>query len=136
MRKLDNLRDMNTRKTPQNLAVLNSLKKHPGHPTVNEIHQEVLKKHPNISLATVYNNLKKLADNKIIQEVHVKNGPSRFDKNPITHYHMVCNQCGEINDLSYPLLHEIENFANNLYNFLVSNHEFNLYGICENCQKL
>ena len=132
--KIEHINDVNIRKTPQCIAILNSLKKNTGHPTANEILHDVTKKFPHMSLATVYNNLRKLAENDVIQEVHVKNGPSRFDKNPSTHYHMVCNKCGNMEDLSYPLLNEIESFANNLYNFVVTNHEFNLYGTCEYCQ--
>lgn len=122
------------RKTPQGIAVLKSLKKLHSHPTANEIHQDVIKQFPNLSLATVYNNLKKMDEDQIIQEVHVKNGPNRFDQNPSTHYHIICNDCGIIQDLSYPLLNEIEHFASNLYDFVISNHEFNLYGLCKECQ--
>jgi|SRR5699024_1879903 len=131
---MDILKDVNIRKTPQSVIILDYLKKHPGHPTVNNIYQNIIKENPNISLATVYNNLKRLSNQKIIQEIYVKNGPSRFDKNPITHYHMVCNKCEKMVDLSYPVLHEIEKFVNNLYNFEVSKHELNIYGVCENCK--
>lgn len=133
-KKIEYINDINIRKTPQCIAILNSLKSNKGHPTANEILQDVTKNFPHMSLATVYNNLRKLAENNIIQELHVKNGPNRFDKNPTTHYHMICNQCGKMTDLNYPLFREIESFANQSYNFLVSNHEFNLYGICEKCQ--
>ena len=125
---------INARKTPQMIAILNYLKSSPSHPTANDVYNAVKKETPNISLTTVYNNLKRLSDNKVIQELYIKNGPSRFDKNPSTHYHMICNQCGQIEDLSYPLLKEIEEFAENLYKFSVLKHEFNLYGCCSKCQ--
>lgn len=133
-KEIGNADDTNIRKTPQCTAVLKSLKNNYGHPTASDIHNDVIEEFPNISLATVYNNLKKLTKNNIIQEVYVKNGPSRFDKNPSVHYHMICNNCGEMKDLSYPILNEIEYFARGLHNFVTSSHEFNLYGICDKCQ--
>jgi len=124
----------NIRKTPQGIAILNSLKSSHNHPTANDIYQDVINKFPKISLATVYKNLNKLTKQKMIQEIYIRNEPNRFDKNPFTHYHMICSSCGDVKDLSYPVLYEIESFVSDLYNFLVSDHVFNLYGICEKCQ--
>lgn len=132
---LDRIEESRIRKSPQCLAILKELRKRSDHPTALDIHEEIKKVFPNLSLATVYNNLKKLTEHGFIQEVSVKNESNRFDGNPKTHYHMICIDCGEVNDLDYPLFHEIELFVSQLHNFIVSEHELNLYGVCKYCQQ-
>ena len=49
------------------------------------------------------------------------------------HYHAICESCGKIVDLYYPVLDDVEMVAENLTGFQVSYHRMEVYGICPEC---
>ena len=53
---------------------------------------------PNISLGTVYRNLKTLTEMGEILELSYGSTYSRFDGNAKMHYHFVCEHCGKVYD--------------------------------------
>ena len=55
------LKQIGLRVTPQRQAILELLEGNRFHPSAEDIYHEVLKKYPQISFATVYNTLSKLA---------------------------------------------------------------------------
>ena len=54
---IQKLRDNGHRITPQRLAIVKVLAKSEGHPSVENIHDEIKKDFPTMSLATVYKNI-------------------------------------------------------------------------------
>lgn len=58
--------------TNQRIEILEFLKEFDGHPTVDDVYEGVRQKLTRISKATVYNNLKFLAEKGLIKEVNVK----------------------------------------------------------------
>ena len=57
---------------------------------------------PNISLATIYRNLDFLEKSGHAVKVHCKCGcdnKARYDGNPDGHCHLVCKECGEVQDV-------------------------------------
>ena len=96
---LSKLREHGFRVTPQRLAVLKILASSPEHPTVETIHDQVKKKFPTTSLATVYTTVSVLKRMKEILELGFPDGSNRYDgKTPYPHPHMICTQCKEIMD--------------------------------------
>ena len=51
-----------------------------GHPTAEQVFCEMRKEYPAISLATVYNNLKKLCDAGLIRRISLEGAPDRYDR--------------------------------------------------------
>jgi len=123
------------RRTPQRRAILEYLSSVDNHPTAKTIYNVLKKYIPNLSLATVYQNLNILIKNNSLKEIKIKKMPSRYDFNTENHYHIVCESCGEIKDFNYPVFHEIENVASQLFNYEVYSHSLEVYGICKGCQK-
>ena len=70
------------------------------HPSADWIYRRLLPEFPDLSLATVYRNLKALKDAGKIASVGVVNGQERFDAELRPHSHYVCQQCGAVQDLS------------------------------------
>lgn len=70
-----------------------------SHPTAEDLYQKVKKAFPSISLATVYDNLKKFKHLNLIREMSTANGPSRFDANMDQHHHIVVEATGEVMDV-------------------------------------
>lgn len=131
---LETLKESGVRITPQRYAVLEYLLTSMSHPTADEIYKALEDKFPNMSVATVYNNLRVLKEIGLVKELTYGDDSSRFDCNMTEHYHIICNTCGKIVDFDYPTLNEVESFAEKVTGFKVNQHRLELYGECEDCQ--
>ncbi|GAB3063811.1 Fur family transcriptional regulator [Virgibacillus ainsalahensis] len=132
--KLSKLEEIGYRRTPQREAVIKYLSYTDTHPSADEIHRELEKEFPNLSLATIYNNLHFLTNKGVIKELYCGNESSRFDFNTTDHYHIMCESCRKIEDFKYPLFYEVEAFAEEFYEYNIKFHSLELYGICKDCQ--
>src|SRR5690625_5462584 len=108
---VDTLKRSGVRITPQRHAVLEYLLTSMSHPTADDIYKALEKKFPNMSVATVYNNLRILREIGLVRELTYGDDSSRFDSNMQDHYHIICESCGKIVDFHYPTLDEIESLA-------------------------
>ncbi|WP_423241360.1 peroxide-responsive transcriptional repressor PerR [Oceanobacillus zhaokaii] len=131
---IDTLKDSGVRITPQRHAVLEYLLTSMVHPTADEIYKALESKFPNMSVATVYNNLRVLREVGLVRELTYGDASSRFDCNTTEHYHIICNECGKIVDFQYPSLQEVESLAEQVTGFNVSHHRLEIYGTCEDCK--
>src|SRR5699024_11862986 len=86
--------------------------------------------YPNLSQATVYNNLHLFSKIGFVKELSHRDTSSRFDFTNTQHYHAICEKCGVVVDLYYPVLDDIEMVANSLIGFEVSHHKMEVYGTC------
>lgn len=132
---IDTLKKSGVRITPQRHAVLEYLLNSMTHPTADDIYKALEGKFPNMSVATVYNNLRVLKDIGLVRELTYGDASSRFDCNTSDHYHIICNQCGKIVDFHYPSLEEVESLAEQVTGFDVSHHRLEVYGICNACKE-
>lgn len=131
---IDTLKESGARITPQRHAVLDYLLNSMTHPTADEIYKALEGKFPNMSVATVYNNLRVLREKGLVRELTYGDASSRFDCNTHEHYHIICEACGKIVDFHYPILDEVESLAQQVTGFEVSHHRMEIYGKCESCQ--
>ena len=69
-----------------------------SHPTADWVFQKAKKVVPNISLGTVYRNLKQLEDVGLIKTIYDGN-IARYDWNQAPHDHLKCKECGELIDI-------------------------------------
>src|SRR5690625_2531683 len=118
---VDTLKKSGVRITPQRHAVLEYLMSTMKHPTADEIYKALEDKFPNMSVATVYNNLRVFLDIGLVRELTYGDSSSRFDCNTTEHYHIICDECGKIVDFHYPSLNEVEQLAEQVTGFDVTN---------------
>jgi len=130
---LDTLKESGVRITPQRHAILEYLINTMSHPTADEIYKALEGKFPNMSVATVYNNLRVFREVGLVRELTYGDSSSRFDFLTSDHYHAICQSCGKIVDFHYPGLNEVEHFASHVSGFKVSHHRLEIYGICREC---
>ena len=90
--------DKQKRMTKQKKLILDILSSSGCHPTAEWIYQEARKVLPDISLGTVYRNLRSLKEEGKIQELNYGKAFSRFDYNPGRHCHFICDICGQVFD--------------------------------------
>ena len=110
------------------------MKKLHGHPTADQVYAEVAAEHPNISRATVYRNLKQLAEAGEIGEVETPKGADHFDYQCHKHYHVRCIKCGNIFDVDMDYMPDLEKSIRNAHGFQFSGHDIIFKGICPRCQ--
>ncbi|MDW7732401.1 MAG: transcriptional repressor [Methanolobus sp.] len=119
--------------TNQRVEILDFLKEFDGHPTVEDVYEGVRKKLTRISKATVYKNLRFLAEKGLVKEVNIK-GVSRFEANLVPHHHIICIGCGRISDYESEELTEFSlKIGREIEDFVVENTDTNFYGICKDC---
>lgn len=130
------LKKFNIRMTNQRYAILEYLLLKGNHPTANEIYEYLKNDFPNMSVATIYNNINFFKKAGIVTELPFADGSSRFDLTKTHHYHVICANCGKVEDFDYPNFEEAERIAEKQTHFKVINHSFKVTGICLECQEL
>jgi Fur family peroxide stress response transcriptional regulator len=132
---IEMLKSSGVRITPQRHAILEYLVISDSHPTADEIYKALEHKFPNMSVATVYNNLRVFKKTGLVKELTYGDASSRFDFSTKRHYHVICSKCGKIVDFFYPGLDEVEELAAQVTGFTVDHHRLEVYGTCPDCQK-
>ena len=123
------------RKTKQREAILKVLRGTTSHPAADWIYNEVRKEIPNISLGTVYRNLKLLRECGEILEIDLGSTSSRFNGNAANHYHFRCEKCGRVFDIDEPVDEKINQRIARKTGFKISHHWLEFRGLCKRCQK-
>lgn len=131
---LEQLKTSGVRITPQRHAILTYLLEELEHPSADEIYRALAPRFPSMSVATVYNNLKMLMEAGMVRELTYGDSSSRFDANVTEHYHIICQQCGKIEDFHYPILADVEHQAQKHTGYRISGHRMEVSGICPSCQ--
>src|SRR3989338_11705744 len=86
------------RTTKQKRSIKEYLQSVKTHPNAETVYQEVKKTLPAITLATVYRNLNRMADQGEIKRLEIQK-EFRYDGEISDHQHRVCNSCGAITDV-------------------------------------
>ncbi len=126
------LRDHGYRVTPQRMAIVEALFAS-SHPTAEEIHQQISRRFPMVSLATVYKTLRVLTELGIARDLKIGER-NRFDGNTDPHAHLICIRCGQITD--FPLSSQGVALAEEVepQGFQMLWYDLEIYGICRQCQ--
>ena len=107
----------------------------PVHPTAEDVYNMLRKDNPNISLGTVYRNLNKLLEIKVIQKIPVPNAADHFDGRTDMHFHIVCTECGKMHDVEFSGCNECNQLTQIKTDYIVKGFNLIFYGICKKCQK-
>ncbi len=106
-----------------------------SHPTAEEVYERVKQEMPDISLATVYRNLRQLEELHLIKKLDTGEGEARYDADLSDHSHFLCEKCGTVFDLFEELVSPDE-ISQKLGNgFSVGRKMIYAYGICSKCNK-
>lgn len=132
---LQDLRDRGFRLTPQRERIVAILWSSTTPLTAREVHEEVQKDFPNVSLDTVYRNLQLLRETGLAGQINLQHRESaRFElQRDGHHHHLVCLDCGEAACL-YDCPIDLDAVKEAMPDFKVIDHAFELYGYCAKCQ--
>ena len=109
-------------------AIINTSR---DHLTVEQIFQKLREIHPQVVLATVYNNLNRLLEEELIRKVSVEGMPDRYDRMK-KHVHLVCRRCGKLSDIT------LEDLTASLKKQLgddVLYYDLKVYYVCPACRE-
>jgi Fur family peroxide stress response transcriptional regulator len=131
---IQKLRANGHKMTPQRLAIVKILAKSEGHPSVENIHVQIKKDFPTMSLATVYKNILLIKSLGEVLELGFPDGSNRYDGNkPTAHPHVICIKCKKIVDPDLDSLDEMEKEVALETHFKILNHRLDFFGICSSC---
>lgn len=100
------------------------------HPTAQMVYDALQPELPQLSLGTVYRNLRQLAQAGYLRELE---GPvSRFDGDLRPHSHIRCIHCGAVADVPVPYDPELDR-PGMVEDWKVRDHELMFNGICPAC---
>ncbi|RME81148.1 MAG: transcriptional repressor [Planctomycetota bacterium] len=124
------------RLTVQKRMILENMLSRHDHPTADQVFQEVQKKIPGISRATVYRILDNLVEEGLILKISHPDSSGRYDGNTDRHHHLICSHCHQVEDIFIPpeqepdLSHLVQN------NMKVKNYTIYFEGLCPNCKNI
>ena len=122
--------------TPQRMAILKILAAGEGHPSVEQIYEQVKVDFPMTSLATVYKTVTLLKEIGQVLELGFGNDSNRYDGNkPYPHPHLICTQCRKIFDPDVSGLGDLSQQVAQMTGFQITGHRLDFYGVCPQCQK-
>mgnify|MGYP001003288052 FL=1 len=130
---LKHLREKGVRITETRKAVIDFIIQSHDHPSADMIYQALLPTFPNMSLATVYNNLKVLIDEGFVSELKVRNDTTTYyDFMGHQHLNVICEKCGRIADMDLDLP-DVQQEAADQTGYQITKSQMVVYGICPDC---
>ncbi|PNS01793.1 Fur family transcriptional regulator [Petrotoga miotherma DSM 10691] len=138
------LKNKKIKVTPNRFKVAFELFNCDEHPSIDELHQKLVKNNDNrISFTSVYNIVKLFENAGLVKEILIEN-KIHYDSNITPHAHFICKKCGRIQDIELDKLDFLDekkllNFKTfteeDLKNNKIDSVEINFYGICGECLK-
>ena len=123
------------RMTRQRRVILDELKSMKTHPTADELFHNVRRRIPNISLATIYRNLKQMAQAGIINEMRTTGSQRRYEGKADNHYHLMCVNCGRVDDAPVPPDQHLQEAVDRTTGYTIIAHRIQFLGICPRCRQ-
>ncbi|MDF2945792.1 MAG: transcriptional repressor [Bacillales bacterium] len=125
--------------TPQREATVKVLlENEQDHLSAEDVYLLVKEKSPEIGLATVYRTLELLTELKVVDKINFGDGVSRYDLRKEGdnhfHHHLVCIQCGSVQEIEEDLLDDVEAIVEDKFKFKVKDHRLTFHGVCNICQ--
>lgn len=115
-------------------AILHAVESTKCHPSAEWVHAQIRTEHPDISLATVYRNLKRFCEQGRVRSIGVVNGQERFDADTSAHSHFICRNCGAVLDIpETPFSPEALEALGARHGLLVEQSDVRFGGLCERC---
>jgi Fur family transcriptional regulator, ferric uptake regulator len=122
------------KRSGQREVILDTFLRSERHLSVEDLHQLVQKRRPEIGRTTVYRTLKLLQAAGLAQELAL-DGQSRFEREykRAHHDHFICKSCGEILEFSNPEIERIQDEIAAGIGFVIEGHRHQIFGLCRRC---
>lgn len=123
--------------TTQRELILKIIYDNDGHFTPEDIYNLIKEQYPDVKLgiATVYRTLTLLEDANIVSSISFGTQGKKYEFGLKEHHdHLVCLQCGGIEEFFDETIEKQQENIAKKFNFKMTNHVMKITGICESCQ--
>ncbi len=121
--------------TVQRRAVLEALAARRDHPTADQLYEDVARRLPGISRATVYRALEVMVRAGVVRKVWYAGAATRFEVPERRHHHLVCVLCDAVVDLHQPALDRLPGPGRAARGFRVLDYSVQFMGVCAQCAR-
>jgi Fur family ferric uptake transcriptional regulator len=129
----DVLRSRGLRLTAQRQLVLEAVYSL-GHATPDQVHAAVSRTAAGVNITTVYRTLELLEGLGLVTHAHLSHGsPTYHAAGEDQHVHLVCRDCGEVDEVPPSMLDDLVGTLDNERGFHVDIGHVALFGVCARC---
>src|SRR5258708_506057 len=97
---------------------------------------EHLQKDLGIDRVTVFRILNAFVGKGLITKLEFGEGKARYEvTSKEDHHHLICDNCGKIEDIADTHLPKLESEISHKTGFLIKRHSLEFFGLCKSCQK-
>ena len=133
------LKENEIKKTLARTAILDILKKVRKPIDVGEIIKRLKSIKIKVDRVTVFRNINLLVKKGLVEKVEFNEGKYRYEIASLPHHHhLVCTDCGNIDDIESESLHseidKISKTVNKIYDFKIEEHKVEFFGKCKTCK--
>ncbi len=129
------LNEASLRATPARIALMQlfeSTKKPLDVQTMIEyLHDKDIKTDP----ATVFRIMQMFTQKGLTRQLDFQEGKFRYELAGEEHHHLMCTNCGDIEDISDCNISVLQKDIEEKKQFIVQRHSLEFFGICKKCQK-
>lgn len=131
------LRKAGLKVTVPRTRVLEVLEQHTAsgsrHLSAEDVYRALLDAGDDIGLATVYRVLTQFEEAGLVRRHHFEGGQSMFELDDEPHDHIVCVNCGAIEEFHDPVVAERQRRIAAERGYEIADQALVIYGLCRNC---
>jgi Fur family ferric uptake transcriptional regulator len=132
----EELNEAELRATPARMAVMKLLETTDTPVDVQMIIDYLDKKNIKTDPATAFRIVNMFLAKGIVKQISFNEGKFRYElSSKADHHHLVCESCGNIEDISDCAIPDLEKDIKKKKEFLVKRHSLEFFGLCKDCQK-
>lgn len=132
-RLITSLRERGQRVTPQRLAIAAAVRDMNRHVSAEQVHAEVGRRVPGVSLPTVYATLDLLEELNLVRRVASDTGVAVYDPRTDQHHHLICRRCAAIIDVEGAIDDGALRAAATRAGFAADEAQVIIRGLCAQC---
>lgn len=123
--------------THQREEVLRCLMAAEKHLSLEDVYTLTKRRDPTIGRATVFRTLRLMQEGGLVAEVGSADNRARFELKADRphHDHMICVECGRIEEFESPMMERFQDEAVKRHNFAALWHRHEIFGRCAICQR-
>ncbi len=133
----DYLKSKNLKMTKPRLVIMQAVFENHEHFNVDDLYEQIKKKHKNVSRATIYRTIPLLVESGLIKQSLRCESKDIYEHiyGHENHLHFICNGCGKITESGFEEIAKLVAELAEKENFKISEYNLGARGLCKNCRK-